>query len=506
MELLIITVNILTTVVLVFLLKKALKRNESLSLEKSTISNDLSEKKGCLDSAEKRILDLSEELKKEREEKGKSCIKAAQEETRKQALEEQGRKYKETIDDAKAIMKTEFKLVANSILEEKSKTFSEASKTKVTELLTPLTENITSFQKTVNSMLKENAADQRTLKDLIEPLDDQISKFTKALKGDFKIQGDFGEVILERLFEKLGLIKDIHYSVQSHEMKLITDEGKAVRPDFIIHLPENRKVIVDSKVSIKHAIDYFSTDDPAEKEGLIIKHVESIRNHIKNLNEKNYQEFMKGTSLDFVIMFIPSDQALVAALCQEPDLRSFAMDKKVCIASPTLLMPLLLIIMELWRSSTLNEGFTELSSIAGKVHDEVAIFGEKFIVIKNKLEGVVKSYNEANKTLHGPRGVVKYAEKLRDLGVKISKNIPYTEPAENLGKMHEENPDSFFSEKGLSDWSSDQGESFAVDGLPHGAIDKETFHSGPLTENSSCEDTTSRSRVQEEQGDFLKGC
>lgn len=401
--------------------------NLNLSTSLNECHKELSNTQGRLESAKNQLNEIKQELKEAREKLTVAKTKTAEEETKKLALEDLLQKYQETINQAKQDLHRQFQIAANAILEEKTKSFSENSHKEVKELLAPLKENIDTFHKAVNNTLKENAVDQRTLKDLIVPLDHQLSQFTRALKGDFKVQGDFGETILERMFEMVGFIKGTHYTAQAHDKELMTEEGRRAKPDFLIHLPEDRKVVIDSKVSIKHAIDYFNSDNPTEKEELISKHTNSLKEHIKNLSDKKYQSFFKEESLDFVVMFVPNDFALITALYQDPSLQSFAIEKKVWLTSPTLVMPLLHIIKDFWRINTMNKNVMEISRLAGKMHDQLNGFLHKFSDIKNKLHKAIESYNDANTTLTGQRGVVKYAQKVKELGAKTSKNIAHTQ-------------------------------------------------------------------------------
>ncbi|NGX50418.1 MAG: DNA recombination protein RmuC [Chlamydiae bacterium] len=430
-------------------------QNKALHIDKKNLEDTLNENnqefsktKGVLESSEKQMGGLQEELKNVREQLTRAQTAATKESTEKNSLEDLLKKYNETINQAKQDLNNHFKITATSILEEKTKSFSEKSKKEVQDLLAPLKSNIDSFQKTVNETLKENASDQRALKELIDPLDSRISQFTRALKGDFKVQGDFGETVLERLFEFIGFKKGVHYTEQGRDMKLITDEGKRAKPDFIVHLPEDRKIIFDSKVSIKHAIEYFNSDDPDEKKYLISQHTSSIKEHIKELSDKNYQSVFKEESLDFVVMFVPHDSALITALNQDPSLQSFAIQKKVWLTSPTLVMPFLHIIKDFWRKNTMNKNVMEISRFAGLMYDQLDSALKKFQNIKNKLDQAAKSYDDANRTLFdGQRSVITYAQKVKELGAKTSKNISF-EP-EEMAISTEAIDDSTEEEKGF---------------------------------------------------------
>lgn len=423
---------ILTSILLFVMLRSLRIQNKTILLDKQKLeenfnnnNQEFSKTKGLLEFSEQQIDRLQEELKHVREQLENARTTATKENTEKNSLEDLLKKYNETINQAKQDLNNQFKIAANSILEEKTKSFAEKSKKEVQDLLAPLKSNIESFQKTVNETLKENASDQRALKELIEPLDSRLSQFTRALKGDFKVQGDFGETVLERLFEFVGFTKGVHYTEQGRDMKLITDEGKRAKPDFIVNLPEERKIIFDSKASIKHAIEYFNSDDPDERQCLISQHTSSIKEHIKELSDKNYQSVFKGESLEFVVMFVPHDSALITALNQDPSLQSFAIQKRVWLTSPTLVMPFLHIIKDFWRKSTMNKNVMEISRLAGLMHDQLEGFLGKFNEIKNKLNKAIESYDDANTTLTGQRGVVKYAKKVQELGAKTSKNISY---------------------------------------------------------------------------------
>ncbi len=322
----------------------------------------------------------------------------------------------------------EFKNLANEIFEEKSKKFTEQNKTNIHDLLNPLKEKIGEFQKKVEDSNKEGAERNASLVTQIKHLSDlnkQITKeaenLTKALKGDSKAQGNWGEVILERILEKSGLEKGREYETQVSETG---DDGKRYQPDVVIRLPDNKHVIVDSKVSLTAYERFVNEENEADKLVQLKLHINSIKTHIKGLSEKSYQNLYGLDGLDFVLLFIPIEPAFTLAVQHDQDLFNDAYSRNIVIVSPTTLIATLRTIASIWKQEYQNKNAIEIARQGGALYDKFQSFTEDLISIGKHLNGTQKAYQESMKKLsEGSGNLVKRAEGLKKLGAKASKQM-----------------------------------------------------------------------------------
>lgn len=322
----------------------------------------------------------------------------------------------------------EFKNLANEILEEKSKKFTEQNKVNLTEILSPLRERIGEFQKKVEESNKEDAERNASLVQQIKHLSDlnkQITKeaenLTKALKGDSKTQGNWGEVILERILEKSGLEKGREYETQVSE---VGEDGRRYQPDVVVKLPDNKHIIIDSKVSLTSYERYVSGESEEEKLTHLKAHITSIKNHVKGLGDKNYQNLYGFEGLDFVLLFIPVEPAFTLAVQHDPELFNEAYSKNIVIVSPTTLIATLRTISSIWKQEYQNKNAIEIASQSGALYDKFQLFTEDLINIGKHLAGTQKAYQDSMKKLsEGNGNLVRRAEKLKKLGAKASKQI-----------------------------------------------------------------------------------
>ena len=323
----------------------------------------------------------------------------------------------------------EFENLANKILDEKAGKFTELNRENIKSILTPLQEKILHFEKKVEDTHKESIGQHASLKEQILGLKDlnlQMSKetinLTKALKGDSKLQGNWGELVLERVLEKSGLEKDREYFVQQ---SFVTEDGSRVLPDVVINLPDNKKMIVDSKVSLTHYERYVNEEDDALQQQYLKEHVNSIKRHVEQLGDKNYHDLYKIESPDFVLLFIPIEPAFAVALNVDNSLYNKAFEKNIVIVTPTTLLATLRTIDTMWNNEKQQKNAIEIARQAGALYD-------KFHNLMTDLTGVGKDMDRAktnysaamNKLFEGKGNLITSVEKIKKLGAKAKKSLP----------------------------------------------------------------------------------
>jgi len=344
-------------------------------------------------------------------------------------LQERLNEQKQEVEQLQERFKTEFKNIANELLEDKSKRFTEQNQEKLGEILKPLNERIKSFEERVESTHKESLERNAglvqqilSLRDLNKQMSEEARNLTKALKGDNKAQGNWGEVILERVLEKSGLRKNEEYVIQE---SVTNEDGRRLQPDVVIKLPENKNIVVDSKVSL---IDYerFSSAETDEERGAHLKnHIRSIRAHIKGLSEKNYHQLYGSGSPDFVLLFIPLEPAFSVAVQYDAELFNEAFEKNIVIVSTSTLLATLRTISSIWRQENQTRNAVEIARQAGDMYDKFEGFVHDLIKVGNQLNLAKKEYEGAmNKLSTGRGNLVNRAEKLKELGAKASKTLP----------------------------------------------------------------------------------
>jgi len=344
-------------------------------------------------------------------------------------LQEKLEENKKEVEQLQEKFINEFENLANKIFEEKSSKFTEQNKANLDQILKPLNEKIKDFEKKVEETYdkesKERFSLAREIKGLQE-LNQQMSKdatnLTNALKGDSKTMGNWGEVILESILEKSGLAKNREYFIQESH---VTDEGKRLQPDVIVKLPENRNIIIDSKVSLVAYDRYCSIEDEKEKEVELKSHIVSIRNHINNLSAKNYQTIYELESLDFVIMFLPIEPAYSLAAQNDWTLVNEATEKNIVLISPSILLIALKTISSLWRREFQNRNAFEIAKKSGALLDKFKLLVDDLISVGNNLRTTKDNYDKAmNKLVDGKGNLIIKTEKIRELGAKATKTLP----------------------------------------------------------------------------------
>ncbi|SNR35802.1 DNA recombination protein RmuC [Lutibacter flavus] len=342
-------------------------------------------------------------------------------------LEEKLNENKAEVEKLQEKFTKDFELLANKILEEKSSKFTEQNQENIQRILNPLQEKIQTFEKKVEDTHKESIDYHAALRQQIVGLKDlnlQMSKetvnLTKALKGDSKTQGNWGELVLERVLEKSGLEKDREYFVQQ---SFVNDEGKRILPDVVIHLPDNKKMVIDSKVALTAYEQYVNADNDNEKEKFIKEHVNSLKRHIEQLSEKKYEDIYKIESPDFVLLFIPIEPAFAVALNADNQLYNKAFEKNIVIVTPTTLLATLRTIDSMWNNEKQQRNAIEIAIQAGRLYDQFINLTEDLIKVGNQLRTVQGSYDTSMKKLTGAGNLIKKVDKLKKLGAKGTKNF-----------------------------------------------------------------------------------
>ncbi|MDA9311835.1 DNA recombination protein RmuC [Polaribacter sp.] len=323
----------------------------------------------------------------------------------------------------------EFENLANKIFEDKSTKFTEQNKQNIQTILNPLQEKIKGFEDKVDKTHKESIDYHAALRQQIVGLKEmnlQMSKetinLTKALKGDNKTQGNWGELVLERVLEKSGLEKNREYFVQQ---SFTNDEGKRVLPDVVIHLPDNKKMIVDSKVSLTAYEKFVNSEDETQKALFLKEHINSLKRHIEQLSEKKYEDIYKIESPDFVLLFIPIEPAFAVAINSDNFLYNKAFDKNIVIVTPSTLLATLRTIDTMWNNEKQQKNALEIARQAGSLYDKFHGLLNDLIGIGKKIDASKTDYNAAmNKLVEGNGNLINSVEKLKKMGAKAKKALP----------------------------------------------------------------------------------
>jgi DNA recombination protein RmuC len=334
----------------------------------------------------------------------------------------------ESLNEAKEALTNQFKNLANEILEDKSKRFTEQNAASLDALLKPLQTKLTEFKEQVSTSYGNEARERFALKSEIERLanlnlrmSDETRSLTQALKGDSKVQGNWGELVLESILESSGLRKGEEYLVQDSHTQ---SDGSRLQPDVVIKLPEGRSLVVDSKVSITAYARHAETTDPVVAEQELAAHIQSLRQHIQGLSGKNYSSLYGVGSVDFVLMFVPIEPAFLLALKTAPNLYQEALAKNIVLVCPSTLMATLRTVAHLWRQDQQNRNALEIAKQCGSLYDKFVGFVEDLEKLGQRLDQAQTSYHDAFSKLKSGKGnLIRTAEKVRELGVKPSKNL-----------------------------------------------------------------------------------
>jgi len=344
-------------------------------------------------------------------------------------LEEKLSEQKKELAGMQDQLKVQFENLANKILEENTQKFTKQNKESLDQLLNPLGLKLEEFKKKVEETYEKGTQERSGLREQIinmvqlnQQLSEDAKNLTKALKGDSKAQGNWGEVILSSILEKSGLRKDEEYFTQQSET---LEDGRRLQPDVVVKLPDEKFLIVDSKVSLTAFERFTSVDDEKESISALKQHVLSVKSHVKGLSDKNYPQIYADKTPDFVLLFIPIEPAFAAALQSEPNLYNEAFEKNIVIVSPSTLLATLFTINTIWKRDRQNKYALEIADRGGALYDKFVLFAESLEEVGQRIEQTQKSYEEAKSRLsEGSGNVIRQVEMLKELGAKATKQLP----------------------------------------------------------------------------------
>ncbi|MCW8824842.1 MAG: DNA recombination protein RmuC [Gammaproteobacteria bacterium] len=397
------------------LLKNEMARLETRSEQIPKLESQLNDKEAELQQLQQQLNELQ--------------LSNTQLTTRIESEREHHQQQLKDLDEARKKMVSEFENIANRVIDEKGKRFDENNRKGMDEILKPVREQLKDFRSRVDEIHHNDVKERAGLKEhlvqlqqLNQDMNREARNLTRALKGDKKTQGNWGELVLERVLEQSGLRKGIEYETQGSYRD---SENRLLRPDVIVHLPEGKDIVVDSKVSLVDYNRYVEAEDEKEQEKALAELVNSVRNHIKGLSSKDYTDLKGVRSLDFVLMFMPIETAFVAAFQSDEKLFSDAFEQKIIVVTPTTLLATLRTIENIWRYERQNQNAIKIADKASAVYDKLRGFIEDFEKIGTQLTTVQGSYDSALNKLTGGRGnLIKQAGDFVELGVKVKKEMP----------------------------------------------------------------------------------
>ncbi|MFM7218305.1 MAG: DNA recombination protein RmuC [Bacteroidota bacterium] len=326
-------------------------------------------------------------------------------------------------------MSVRFENLANKIFEDKSQKFVDQNRTNLDVILNPLKDKIKEFETRVDQAFKTESQERNTLRvelkslmELNQRMSQEADNLTRALKGDTKRQGNWGEFVLEKILDSSGLEKGREYETQ---VTYTAEDGRKYQPDVIIHFPDNKHIIVDSKVSLVAYDAFTNADSDADRERFLREHLTSVRNHIKGLSEKAYERLPGITSPDFVLLFMPIESSFGAAVKADQELFQFAWDRRIVLVSPSTLLASLRTISSVWKQDRQTRNALEIARVGGALYDKFKGFVDDLIDVGKKMDQSKVSYNEAmNKLVDGQGNIVRRVEELKKLGARTSKELP----------------------------------------------------------------------------------
>ena len=405
------------------------KEKTSLEKEKSTLEERAALLQQSKDMVEDNFIELQKEVKKQQLDKENLITLNTRQDSENKNLQLKLEEHKKEVEQLQDKFSKEFENLANKILEEKSNKFTLQNKENLKIILNPLQEKIKVFEDKVDKTHKESIDYHAALRQQIlglKELNQQMSKetlnLTKALKGDNKMQGNWGELVLERVLEKSGLEKDREYFVQQ---SFTTDDGKRVLPDVVIHLPDHKKMVVDSKVSLVAYERFINEEDKVLKEQFLKEHIISLKKHIEQLSDKKYEDLYQIESPDFVLLFIPIEPAFAVALNSDNHLYNKAFEKNIVIVTPSTLLATLRTIDSMWNNEKQQRNALEIAKQAGALYDKFQGLLTDLVSIGKRIDDSKKEYSSAmNKLFDGRGNLINSVEKLKKMGAKAKKAIP----------------------------------------------------------------------------------
>ncbi|GGX15002.1 DNA recombination protein RmuC [Aquimarina muelleri] len=380
-------------------------------------------------TSEKQVSEITKEREEIRREKDFLSTELTRRNSEYENLLLKNKEQKGEVEKLQEKFTKEFENLANKILEEKSNKFTEQNKENIKNILNPLQEKINTFENRIEQTHKESidyhaALRQQIigLKDLNEQMSKETTNLTKALKGDSKMQGNWGELVLERVLEKSGLEKDREYFVQQSFTK---EDGQRVMPDVVIYLPDNKKMIIDSKVTLTAYERYVNEEDETLQAVHLKEHITSLKRHVDQLSEKNYQDLYDIESPDFILMFVPIEPAFAIAINQDNKLYNQAFEKNIVIVTPSTLLATLRTIDTMWNNEKQQRNAIEIARQAGALYDKFEGLVKDLMGVGKKIDDTKKDYSAAmNKLVEGKGNLITSVEKLKKMGAKAKKSLP----------------------------------------------------------------------------------
>ncbi|MDD4703418.1 MAG: DNA recombination protein RmuC [Bacteroidales bacterium] len=398
----------------------------SAQRENSSLMTELNNNLERLQEERSKSLELSSQLEQERVRNSQLAIENSKILANNEALQEKQKDLRKEFEQLQMAARLEFEKTANEILLDKTSKFTEVNKVNIESLLKPLDLSIKEFRENVNKNLTEETKQRTSLEIEIKKImeqtnlvSEQANNLASALKGENKRAGNWGENVLETILQNTGLMRGEHYTTQDVHYN---EEDRKIIPDVIINLPDERKVIIDSKVSLVAYDNYFSSETEEGQKQELSKHIASIRQHISELSQKKYDQ-IKG-SLGFVMMFVPIESAYLLAMQNDRELWNYAYKKNILLVSSTTLISTLRIFADLWRTDKLNKNAEKIIESSGKMYEKLMLFLESFEEIGDRLSKTHDTYNKAFNQLREGRGnLIKQAEDIKTLGVKTTKTL-----------------------------------------------------------------------------------
>ncbi|MBO5875891.1 MAG: DNA recombination protein RmuC [Alistipes sp.] len=393
------------------LITEKLELEQRLTAEKNELVQRAAEERTALEN--RHVTErtaLEEQLRERMVEVATLRTRIEQSESEREKMEEQ--------------FKAQFRNLANDILGEQSRHFRQTNKDEIDKLLKPFRDNITDFRERVERIYSSENEQRGALRNELENLmklnariTAETANLTQALKGNSKVQGDWGEMILDSILDNSNLIRGIHYDTQ---LNIKDAEGNNLRPDVVLYLPEGKQIVIDSKVSLTAYIDYTAAEDADSRQRHLAAHIASVRQHVKELGSKEYQRLLQ--SPDFVIMFVPNEPAFLTALQSDNAIWSDAYDRKVIISSPTNLFALLKLVDDLWKRNDQSKNTADIVTYGTKLYEQLVAFVTALESVGQSLEKAQSSYDEAYKRLcTGNDNIIRSGERLRKLGLPTKK-------------------------------------------------------------------------------------
>ncbi|SCY12077.1 DNA recombination protein RmuC [Nonlabens sp. Hel1_33_55] len=408
--------------------KQVTSERDQLRNAQSALSAEVFQKKETLEELRTRLSKTEENYTELNREKENLSVQLAQMRTIHEKAEEKYSNSQAELEKLNEKFTKEFENLANKILDEKSTKFTTQNKVNIEQILNPLQEKIKNFEKRVEDTHKDTIDRQSSLrqqiiglKELNEQMSKDASNLTKALKGDSKMRGNWGELVLERVLSKSGLEKGSEYEVQQ---SVRTEDGKTYFPDVVIHLPGGNKMVIDSKVSLNAYERWVNEEDEDLQNQYLKAHVNALRKHVSDLSAKNYHELYSIDSPDFVLLFVPIEPAFAAALNADNNVYTDAFDKNIVIVTPTTLLATLRTIDTMWQNEKQQKNALDIAKAAGSLYDKFVGLSDDLIKVGAQLDTVKKSYSASmNKLTEGSGNLIGRVERLKKLGAKANKSI-----------------------------------------------------------------------------------